>query len=838
MTARRLAGLFITLAVVAAVALATLLYGEPTASAQTAPTITISAPASVPEGDPAVFTITASSAPGSNLTVNLQQVVKNNCATVECGAGATTTPTAIISANQLSVDYTVQTENDNKDEYDGSVKVTVLPAAGSQYNVGSPDTATVTVADEEEPALQFSEAGYRGSEGATAGFVVSISPGSYKTVTVDYRPFALTTSEDAFAFATVGMDYATDAVSGTVTFKNHVAVSASTEFSLIDDELDEVGEEFGIELHNPVNAVLGDRTTTSYGILDNDPAVPQLVPDLYPAGAGALTVEWAASETAANAFTGYNVQYRLAAGVMDDDTPAWTNGPQNVAGLSADITGLDAGVEYQARVRPQRLEGDSPWSAIGTGTVSAYDLDNDNLIEIATLAQLNAVRWDVDGNGEVADANQANYTDAFPGAAAGMICAACIGYELTAGLDFDTDGSGAANAGDTYWNGGNGWAPIYGFTAEFNGNGHGISNLFIDRGGSNIALFGTTNGAYIHHLGLIDVNIVQRNSDAQGTAPLVGSATRGTIAAVFATGSVTGGLYVTGLVGETSGNLLASWSDVVVQGGNNDDEQIRVAGLSSVNQTDGGKALASYAVGETRNSPNYFGTHYGAILGSSLSSLTTVYYDNIRNSERTIDSTLGRTTAQLQSPTGYTGLYAAWNVDLDNADSDNNPLTGGDSPWDFGTSADYPALKADRNNDGIFTVAEFPGQHTRTPQDYDADDDNLIDVDSLFKLDALRWDPDGDGAVTAGDQANYTAGFPNPVAGMGCPATCAGYELTDDLDFDTNGDGAVDAQDLFWNGGAAGTPSTATPPSSAATAAASSTCSSTGTPTPSGCSVA
>ena len=62
MTPRRLAGLFITLAVVAAVAVATLLYGEPTASAQTPTpyTITITAPDSVTEGEPAVFTITAS----------------------------------------------------------------------------------------------------------------------------------------------------------------------------------------------------------------------------------------------------------------------------------------------------------------------------------------------------------------------------------------------------------------------------------------------------------------------------------------------------------------------------------------------------------------------------------------------------------------------------------------------------------------------------------------------------------------------------------------------------------------------------------------------------------
>ena len=54
----------------------------------------------------------------------------------------------------------------------------------------------------------------------------------------------------------------------------------------------------------------------------------------------------------------------------------------------------------------------------------------------------------------------------------------------------------------------------------------------------------------------------------------------------------------------------------------------------------------------------------------------------------------GKTTSELQTPTSYSGIYANWNLDLDNADSDNNPATGGDDPWDFGNSSQYPRLKA------------------------------------------------------------------------------------------------------------------------------------------------
>ena len=45
-----------------------------------------------------------------------------------------------------------------------------------------------------------------------------------------------------------------------------------------------------------------------------------------------------------------------------------------------------------------------------------YDADADGLIEITTLAQLNAVRWDLDGNGQVTGSNQTAYRSAFPNA--------------------------------------------------------------------------------------------------------------------------------------------------------------------------------------------------------------------------------------------------------------------------------------------------------------------------------------------------------------------------------------------------------------------------------------
>ena len=52
-----------------------------------------------------------------------------------------------------------------------------------------------------------------------------------------------------------------------------------------------------------------------------------------------------------------------------------------------------------------------------------------------------------------------------------------------------------------------------------------------------------------------------------------------------------------------------------------------------------------------------------------------------------------KTTAEFQSPDRYRGIYEAWGA-------------GGDF-WDFGSSSDYPRLKADMDGDGVATAEEM-----------------------------------------------------------------------------------------------------------------------------------
>ena len=111
-------------------------------------------------------------------------------------------------------------------------------------------------------------------------------------------------------------------------------------------------------------------------------------------------------------------------------------------------TGLTPGQTYHYRVALW-LEG----VEVRRSTVSSIflpasraDSDGDGLIEITSLAQLNAVRWDLNGDG-LADSGGSNisYTAAFPVASGPQQSCnagaegdgACAGYELTADLDFD-----------------------------------------------------------------------------------------------------------------------------------------------------------------------------------------------------------------------------------------------------------------------------------------------------------------------------------------------------------------------------------------------------------------
>ena len=481
-----------------------------------------------------------------------------------------------------------------------------------------------------------------------------------------------------------------------------------------------------------------------------------------------------------------------------------------------------------------------------TPTTVDYDSNDDRLIEISNLAQLNAIRWDLDGDGAVAAADQANYTAAFPNAAAGMGCPdgsdadanpdPCLGYELKADLTFDTNGDGSVTAADSaglYWNSGAGWTPLgdarnYPFTGQFQGRGKTISHLFINNATApHLGLFGAIgHRGSVAGVGLPKVNIASSVPTTAGS--LVGSST-GRVTTSYATGTIAvnisgssrinamaGGLVgynglagtvqasfadvavsvrhnsassiVGGLAGQSGGSIQASYAAGAVSGHGNT-RFTKVGGLTGNN---GGTITASYARGQVTATGS--GAAAGGLVGGNLRNGRVVasYWDTTASGQTGSAGGTGQTSRALQTPIGYTGIYASWNLNLDGA-------AGGDSPWYFGGPNQYPILV-------YGTMRDFP------LWDYDTDNDQLIEVNNLAQLNAIRWDRnapwevDADGIVAAADQDKYDDAFPGAITGMGCAlgttaATCTGYELMSDLDFDTNGDGSVDADDEFWNNG-------------------------------------
>ena len=105
-----------------------------------------------------------------------------------------------------------------------------------------------------------------------------------------------------------------------------------------------------------------------------------------------------------------------------------------------------------------------------------------------------------------------------------------------------------------------------------------------------------------------------------------------------------------------------------------------------------GSISTSYAVGAVKGVIN----NVGGLAGSSYDVLwsttglrgttTNSYWDTGTTGQATSAVGAGKTTHELQSLTGYTGIYANWNANLDG-------IAGNDDPWDFGTNRQYPVLK-------------------------------------------------------------------------------------------------------------------------------------------------
>ena len=133
--------------------------------------------------------------------------------------------------------------------------------------------------------------------------------------------------------------------------------------------------------------------------------------------------------------------------------------------------------------------------------------------------------------------------------------------------DDNSDGDLYNDANDATSTGNNeGFNPIGNspfFTGTYNGAGHSIDGLFIDRTTAFSGLFGETSNSTISNLGVTNVNITGKYD----TGGLVGrNESSSQINNSYSTGSVEGGRYVGGLVGFNFAAITNSYSTGLVTG--------------------------------------------------------------------------------------------------------------------------------------------------------------------------------------------------------------------------------------------------------------------------------
>ena len=262
------------------------------------------------------------------------------------------------------------------------------------------------------------------------------------------------------------------------------------------------------------------------------------------------------------------------------------------------------------------------------------DKDNDGLIEICDLEGLYEMRYALNGSG---------YRNSTMTTINSTGCSStCTGFELTRNLSFTSNASYRTpanrmeytvnNADDT------GWEPIgtlnNPFNTRFEGNGHTISNLMINRSTNDIGLFGSISAAAdIAHIGLANVRIIRGGR----VGSLVGF-NAGSITDSYATGSVEGNQQVGGLVGNNGGSVTSSYATSSVSA--NNDWAGGLVGFNSASITDSyatgsvsgnsfvgglaglntGSIAGSYATGFVKGS-----TNIGGLVGTSRGSIMNSY---------------------------------------------------------------------------------------------------------------------------------------------------------------------------------------------------------------------
>ena len=364
------------------------------------------------------------------------------------------------------------------------------------------------------------------------------------------------------------------------------------------------------------------------------------------------------------------------------------------------------------------------------------DEDDDGLIDIHTLEELNAIRYQLDGTGY-------RSSEGAPKVVVGCPENKCKGYELRKDLDFN-DNTSYSNAAvnKSRWTEGVGWQPIggelYRFSSIFEGNNKTISNLRVNRPQShNLGLFGIAGvDAEISNIGVLNVNIRGDNSIGGLVGDNLGIITNSYTTGEVAYGQARFGVGEGGLVGYNRGVVANSYSLVELFG------RKHVGGLVGRNH---GKITNSYAGGDVMgiwDSGGLVGVNanrgqvtnsyargkahgyrkIGGLVGwnADESQITNSYATGVVSTGRNVGGLVGyksggtirnsywdkETSGKTNSAGGIGKNTTELKLAIAQQQNSNDPYYNWKTTdWDFGTSEQYPILKyakGDGNNPACY----------------------------------------------------------------------------------------------------------------------------------------
>ena len=205
--------------------------------------------------------------------------------------------------------------------------------------------------------------------------------------------------------------------------------------------------------------------------------------------------------------------------------------------------------------------------------------------------------------------------------------------------------------GTRLWNDGAGFATIGGFAGVFDGGGHVIGGLTIDRAHQNtVGLFGLTEFATLRNVGLVNASIVGGST----TGGLVARLSGGSVQNAYVTGTVTGQDLTGGLVGWSDlGAIQNAYSGATVSGAN------EVGGL--VGRMRAASLIDAYATGSVTGMAGVGGLVgvSGIGLGNPIQGMTA---SNVYASGRvTGAASVGGLLGYVAADTGLTNAY--WDID-------------------------------------------------------------------------------------------------------------------------------------------------------------------------------